>query len=110
MDERYDALLEKLWHAALRSETCTAACLASDRVGELTACIRLSRDVAEICMLLVRSVKRQSALVQPLLPTCIFICRACAEACDKQDADYCQQCAAACLLCSEACRSLIKGN
>lgn len=110
MDARYHALLEKLWHCTLTSEKCATACLASEHVGELTACIRLGQDCAEICMLLFRSVKRRSVLVPSLLAICKSICDLCAEECDKHSEDFCQQCAAACLLCGEACRKLIDDN
>ncbi|MBK1438489.1 four-helix bundle copper-binding protein [Parapedobacter sp. ISTM3] len=110
MDERYHAVLEKLWHCALSSEKCAAACLASERVGALATCIRLSQDCADTCMLLVRSIKRKSVLVPSLLAVCDFVCKLCAEECDKQEEDYCQQCAAACLLCSEACRQFINDH
>ncbi|SEL78543.1 hypothetical protein SAMN05421740_11026 [Parapedobacter koreensis] len=106
MDERYHALMEKLWHCALTSEKCATACLTSEHVSELATCIRLSQDCAEICMLLIRSVKRQSALVPLLLTLCDFICQLCAEECEKHEEDHCQQCSAACLLCSQACIEL----
>lgn len=110
MDERYHALLEKVWHCSIISEKCAAACLASDRIGQLVTCIRLSLDCAETCMLLVRSVKRQSVLVPSLLRICDYICQLCADECGKHEEDACQQCAAACLLCSEACGKLIDGH
>lgn len=108
MDERYHALLEKVWHCALTAEKCATACLTSERIGELATCIRLSFDCAETCMQLVRSVKRQSVLVPSLLRICDYICQLCAEECGKHEEDACQQCAAACLHCSEACRELIE--
>lgn len=110
MDERYHALLEKVWHCALMAEKCATSCLTSERIGELAPCIRLSFDCAETCMQLVRAVKRQSVLVPSLLRICDYICQLCAEECDKHEEDACQQCAAACLLCSEACRKLTDDN
>lgn len=107
MEERYHALLQKIWYCALTCEKCVSACLAANvRNEENATCIRLCLDCAEICMLLARSLKRDSALVPSLLALCEAIADNCAKECDKHGEDHCQQCAAACLLCSEACKQL----
>jgi len=106
MDERYYALLEKLWHCALSCEKCATAGLGSGHAGSLVSSIRLSQDCADICFQLVRAIKRRSELVAPLLQVCAYICQLCAEACGNHSEDACQQCAAACMHCSEACGEL----
>lgn len=49
MDERYHALLEKVWHCSIISEKCAAACLASDRIGHMhSPQLGLCRDMHAI--------------------------------------------------------------
>ncbi|SFC35279.1 hypothetical protein SAMN05421747_10951 [Parapedobacter composti] len=103
MEDTIQSLLQKTWHCALMCENCAAASIKTEQNGQFADCIQLSLDCAEVCMLLSKAIKRQSMLLQPLLDLCHWICQQCAEVCGKHEEDHCQQCAAACLLCSEAC-------
>lgn len=104
MDDALETLLQKTWHCALICEKCAAKSINTDAHGQFSKGIRLSLDCAEICMLLARSIKRESILLSPVLSLCEWICQQCADECSKHSEDHFQQCAAACLLCSEACR------
>jgi len=106
MEERYHALLQKIWYCALTCEKCASACLAHTSEQQYETCIRLCLDCAEVCTLLARSVKRDSALVPSLLALGEAIADCCAKECDRHQDDHCQQCAAACMLCREACKQL----
>ncbi|HWK58392.1 MAG TPA: four-helix bundle copper-binding protein [Parapedobacter sp.] len=103
MDDSFQTLLQKVWHCTLMCEKCANESILRPDHGHLSECIRLSQDCAEICVLLAKSIKRQSILLPALLDLCEWICNQCARECNKHPADHCQQCAAACLLCSEAC-------
>lgn len=106
MDDTFQSLLQKVWHCALICEKSAAEGIKADQNGQFVAAIQLSLDCAEICMLLVKSIKRQSILLPSLLDICDWICQQCAGECKKLEEDHYQQCAAACLLCSKACRLL----
>ena len=71
------------------AQTCTAcadACLAEDMVAELTQCIRLNQDCADVCETTGRVLSRQTgenvALERALLEACQEACRSCAEECE----------------------------
>lgn len=98
------------------AQTCTAcadACLAEDTVAELTQCIRLNQDCADVCATTGRVLSRQTGtnidLNRVLLETCRTACRTCAEECEKH-ADmhaHCRTCAEACRRCEQACADLL---
>ena len=107
-----DNLADPAHHLALCAEVCTScadACLAEPMVEELTRCIRLNQDCADICAttsrLLLRQTATDAALTREMLTACATACRLCAEECEKHAnmhehcricAEHCRQCVAAC--------------
>lgn len=98
------------------AQTCTAcadACLAEDMVAELTQCMRLNQDCADVCETTGRVLSRQTgtnvALNRALLEACQAACRSCAEECEKHAGmhEHCKVCAEACRRCEQACAELL---
>lgn len=92
---------------------CAAACLAEDTVVELSQCIRLNQDCADVCTVTGRVISRQTGtngdVNRAQLEACRTACRACAEECEKH-ADmhaHCRTCAEACRRCEQACAELL---
>ncbi len=92
---------------------CADDCLAEVDVAELTKCIRLNLDCADICSTTGRVLARQTApdwgAVASMLRTCDEACQACGDECETHAArmEHCRVCASECLRCAEACRQLL---
>jgi hypothetical protein len=99
------------------AESCTQCaddCLAEEMVQELTACIRLNLDCADICAATRRVVSRQTGydpeLTSAVLRACIEACRKCGDECEIHAAhgmEHCKVCAAECRRCEQACQELL---
>jgi hypothetical protein len=98
------------------SEACTScadACLSEDMVSELTTCIRLNLDCAEICATTARVLTRQTGfdvnIARAQVEACATACMACAAECAAHAGmhEHCRVCAEACNRCERACRELL---
>ncbi|CAJ0687054.1 four-helix bundle copper-binding protein [Ralstonia mannitolilytica] len=85
---------------------CAASCLAEQNISELTTCIRLDLDCADICSTAVDAMSRGSTYVNEVCRLCADICDACAAECAKHGHEHCQSCAHACQKCAQACRTM----
>lgn len=94
--------------------TCVDACLSDAQVTQLTKCIRLDLDCADVCSATARVLARQgqanSEIQRLQLQACERACAACAQECEKHAAmhEHCRTCAEACRKCEEACRTELK--
>ena len=111
------ALTKAAQHASLCALICTScadACLAEEMVGQLTQCIRLNLDCADVCQMAATAAVRQAGgnveLLRPLLSACIEACRRCAEECEGHAAhmEHCRICADHCRRCEHACREAME--
>jgi hypothetical protein len=97
------------------AQSCTAdnaADLGEHHVAEMVRCIRLCLDCADICTaaqgVVSRLVDYSPAVLQPLLESCVAICRSCGDECERHAAmhAHCRVCAEACRRCEQACQAL----
>jgi hypothetical protein len=94
---------------------CADDCLSEDgRQQELTKCIRLNLDCADVCATTARIVGRQTDydanVTRGILEACAIVCRACGDECRRHaehGMEHCAVCAEACLACEDACRELL---
>jgi hypothetical protein len=93
---------------------CADACLAEESVQELTTCVRLNLDCADICTATGRVVSRQTGydaeVTSAVLRACIEACGKCAAECEMHAAhgmEHCRVCAAECRRCEQACQELL---
>lgn len=92
--------------------TCADACLTEENAHELTLCVKLNLDCADICALTGRLIARPSRRDEPtleaMLEACATACRACAEECTKHadHMEHCRICAEACHACADACEAM----
>ncbi|MGI1806677.1 four-helix bundle copper-binding protein [Exiguobacterium sp. TDN 0502] len=107
MKAEQNELIDALQNCIVTCNTCFDACLSEEHVSAMTDCIRLDRDCADICSLLVQAVVRNSSQVTTLAAACIEICENCARECAKHDHEHCQNCAEACLACAKHCQQLV---
>lgn len=92
---------------------CADACLAENAGDQLSRCIRLNLDCADICTALSRQAMREpqgrSDRFDALLRLCAETCEECADECE-QHAEmhrHCEICASMCRKCAEACWSVL---
>jgi Domain of Unknown Function (DUF326) len=98
------------------AQACTACaddCLSEQTVAELTKCIRLDLDCADVCTATLRVASRQTEydanLTRPLLQACAAACRSCGDECERHAEmhEHCRVCAEACRRCEQACQELL---
>jgi hypothetical protein len=82
-------------------------------VAELTRCIRLNLDCADVCAATGKVLSRQTAnnanVARALLEACRVACQACGEECEAhaEQHGHCKVCAEACRRCEAACVNLL---
>jgi Domain of Unknown Function (DUF326) len=101
------------------AESCTQCaddCLGEESVQDLTTCIRLTLDCADVCATTGRVVSRQTgydaSATGAVLRVCIEACSSCADECEVHAAhgmEHCRVCAEECRRCEQACEELLAG-
>jgi hypothetical protein len=103
---QHSVLSKELTACAVACNICFDACLDQQELNNLTLCIRLNRDCADICLTTVGYISRGSRQLTHLLRACEEIAEACAAECAKHNYEHCQVCEKACRSCADACRSV----
>jgi hypothetical protein len=112
-----DALIsciESCYDCAQACVSCADACLAEPMVQQLTQCIRLNLDCADICgaagSIATRRTGSNEQVIQSVLEACALACRVCEEECARHadDHEHCKICAAACERCARACQAALQ--
>ena len=103
--------------ATTARESCTQCaddCLGEESVEELTTCIRLNLDCADVCATTGRVVGRQTGrdanVTSAVLLACIAACRSCGDECERHGEhgmEHCRVCAEQCRRCEQACQELL---
>ena len=86
---------------------CAKACLFEPNRMELTRCIQLDLDCAEICQLAAAYMSRGSELSGELCALCARVCELCAEECERHEMEHCRRCAQACRECARECGAMV---
>jgi hypothetical protein len=110
-----ETALECIYACAQCAQVCSAcadACISEPNAADLTECIRLDQDCADVCdvtaRLLARAGHRDRQTLEKLLEACIAACRACAAECGRhaEQMEHCAICADSCRACVEACEAM----
>ena len=108
-------LSDQLGRGGKGRQTCTScgdACLAQDMVKDLTQCVRLNLDCADVCNITGRIATRRTGsddeLIRRMLLTCAAACRLCGDECERHASqhEHCRICAEACRRCMQACQEV----
>lgn len=104
--------IEACLECAQSCTACADACLAEDNVAELTKCIRINMDCADVCATTARILSRltsnDASLTRATLEACRVACANCADECETHEMHkHCVICAASCRRCEEACAALL---
>jgi len=104
-NDRMADCIDNCFEAAQACEWCATACT---RMGseEMTRCIELCRDVADVTTLHARLMTRDSDYSSDLAETCAELCEECAEECAQHDEAHCQNCADVLRDCADSCRDM----
>jgi hypothetical protein len=107
------AAIDALSDCAQACTACADDCLSEEMVAELTKCIRLDLDCADVCTATLRVASRQTEydanVTRPLLEACVAACRSCGDECERHAEmhEHCRVCAEACRRCQQACDELL---
>jgi hypothetical protein len=110
-----DALIrciEECYSCAQTCTSCADACLAEEMVKELTQCVRLNLDCADVCNITGRIATRRTGsddeLIRRMLVTCAAACRLCGDECERHASrhEHCRICAETCRQCMQACQEV----
>lgn len=91
-------------------EACCTACLSNQQmVGQMTRCIMMMRDCADMCMMATCMMSRGSENAKKMCDMCADMCEACAMECERfSQMEECKQCADACRICAQECRNMMR--
>lgn len=102
--------IEACYDCAQACASCADACLGESHVAELTQCIRLNLDCADLCTTAgavgSRRTGSNEGVIKRLLETCQDACRLCGTECSRhaEHMEHCRICAEVCRACEAACR------
>jgi hypothetical protein len=106
--------IEACHECAHACTACADDCLSEDNVAQMTKCIRLNLDCADICQTTGRVLSRQTEydakLTHAIVEACVQSCKSCGDECDRhaqQGTEHCRICSDACRGCEQACRQLL---
>lgn len=85
--------LQQFFEASKACEWCAEQCI--DEGPEMSECLRLCRDVADIASMNARFISRDSVFGPELAQLFIKTAEECAHECSKHSHEHCQQCARA---------------
>lgn len=97
--------IDNCFEAVQASEWCASACIELGD-AEMTRCIELCRDVADVADLHARFMARNSEFEPALARICAELCSACADECGRFEHDHCQTCADVLQDCARSCNEM----
>jgi hypothetical protein len=106
--------IEECYGCAQSCTSCADACLAEKQVAQLTQCIRLDLDCADICSAAGAIASRRTGAneetIRRTLEACATACRLCGEECERHAKmhEHCRICADACRRCERSCQEALR--
>lgn len=105
--------IEEAYDCAQTCTSCADACLGEEMVQDLTQCIRMNLDCADICVatgaMASRRTGRNVDVLSAAIQACAEACRVCGDECQQhaEAHEHCRICADACRSCEQACRDAL---
>ena len=105
--------IEECFACAQTCVACADACLGEESVAELTRCIRLNLDCADVCestgKILTRQTDFDAELARSIVQVCVAACRRCGDECERhaEHHEHCRVCADACRRCEQTCEDVL---
>lgn len=109
MSETLETVAQAVFECQQACNKCFDGCLNEENIKPLTDCIRLDRECADVCGVVIDFVGREGSVTNDLISICATICKACADECAEHadHHDHCRECAEACLACAKVCREYL---
>jgi hypothetical protein len=106
------ACIEACFDCAQACTACADACLSEQAIAELTRCVRVNVDCADVCdatgRVLSRRTDYDANLTRALVQACIQFCQSCAEECEQHaHMPHCVVSARVCRRCEQTCQDLL---
>lgn len=103
----YQEIINCLSECIPACEQCAKACFEEEDIKPMVACIKLTKECANICSLGVQLLSGESDLAESYIGLCVDICSKCADECEKHDHEHCKKCAITCRRCERICKSFL---
>lgn len=106
--------IEECYDCAAACTACADACLGESSVQQLTQCIRLNLDCADICAttgaVATRRTGSNEQVIRLMLQACAEACRVCGAECERHAShhEHCRVCAESCRRCEQACQEALR--
>jgi hypothetical protein len=106
--------LEECYSCAQTCTSCADACLGEQMVQQLTECIRLNLDCADVCAatgsVATRRTGSNEVVIRQMLTACQTACRLCGAECERHAGhhEHCRICAESCRSCERACAEALR--
>lgn len=108
MDTKFNELMKAVLTCAQACNHCFDSCLEEENIDMVRECIRLDRECADICNLVLSFSGREGAVRNDLLSLCATICQACGNECEQHHhMQHCQECAETCFHCAKLCSDYV---
>lgn len=109
MPTRYQECVDACLECMKACNFCFNACLIDDQIQIFAHCIHLTKDCADTCSFIARSLSSQTNFKQQLCQLGAEVCRICAVECMKHAHEYhhCLRCAQACESCANTCDKIV---
>lgn len=104
MKNKYAGLIATLAECAAACNRCAMLCIEGRDAHNMSACIQLEIDCAQMCQLTASFLSRNSVHTVHLVKVCAEICSACAVECAKHsNQEHCKICEELCKQCADMC-------
>lgn len=108
MNEQLQRVMDTAYACLQACNHCYNECLKEEDIDMMRECIRLDRECADMCLMVLSYAGREGVLQHDLISLCEKICQACGNECAQHEhMEHCQECAKACFACADACREYI---
>lgn len=114
VDQALMSCIEECYDCGRSCIACADACMGEPDIKELTQCIRINLDCADMCFATGAAATRRTApnneLLRSMMESCVIACRLCAEECERhaEHHEHCRLCAEACRRCEQACQRAVQ--
>lgn len=109
----FSECIEACFECAQACTACADACLGEEQVQNLTRCIRLNLDCADICgttgRVLPRQTETDQSVVRSQVESLRQVVKACGDECERHadKHEHCATCMEACRRCEESCDAVL---
>jgi hypothetical protein len=87
-------------------EYCATSDLRESNLKSMVSCAQINRECAAICWTAASLMSMDGHFAKQYCDFCATVCNACADECERHEADHCKKCAYQCRQCADECRNM----